>query len=1154
MDVMNVPVDSERDNPGDKVETQSDKNHLPKASPSQSQSPVNTSLHNGDGKDNGVATESVENKQILSERSVTRDDYEKGKTIVSSLALSSISGKDGSISSQNAEGLSSSSNRPLDVNDALSYLELVKYYFSERREIYNRFLEIMRDFKSQALDTLGVINRVSELFNGYPQLIEGFNTFLPSGYKIEVQLDSSNTSVVRVGTPMHPLPQQGVQSTLPVAPSNEDQRTMESTSPTDSQPQPSAPNLVSSTENEKPRVDFNYAIAYMNKVKARYPPNSDTYMEFLGVLRTYQKAQKSIFEVRARVAEIFKDSPDLLEEFKLFLPDNVDSTEPSTPNVQKSPNRLPPVGNFSLPPSAPVREKRNRPAHSAQISRSISKTSRMYRQTAEEPLNSYSLHVYPQKITAPTSPYAATQEELLAFTTIRQHLPDTLAFHKFLELLHLYREKLLDKTELLNSFSKLVRNDNLTLWFSEFIRWSDNPILVKNEPVDERVYLPETFECISLTYRKLPDSWKQDKCSGRDDLDNSVLNDDYISVAPKPSHVKNIMHHENQYLQALQLVEDERYDYDRVLNTTESAIKILANFCEPTIHEHLETALQELERSKRIIKNALIIVYGKEHANLALDTLFKKLPTAAPVLLKRIKTKDQEWRRSKREWSKIWRQIEKKNAQAAFDDRYCRIEGRDRRGLSYSRILRDIDDIYQRQKHRIDGAKLGFQFTQVLCDSLIFLNILRLSDAQLTNSSFYSYADKGRISAVLKALLSQFFGIPLPREALETNLASENIESVKKHRDGLSKIFIRPESADNSNNTNVSFQTDETQTEDETMSDIHPDDVENHSKSKFLGEESKNIIGYNFFGNATMYVLFRLICVCYSRLEHIKLFVESSTIYASSTGGYENILNICEKYLKGSCSRLEFRKYLQKFNNETCYMICSIERLLKVIFYRIHEILLDPKLGQLLLLFESDGANSVTTPREQMVYRNHVESILAPESKIFNMRWYPLEKRLCIQQLLPADLTMHDFENPAKAFMYYVDSYAISHITEGVDLMQVKMPFLRRSLQRISQQGYLAGRGSGRLHSLFNEHFCKSNLQLFFSTDTYVIFFEPNTENVYINSYNLWVDQSSQSKKQNRTTNWRRWLESDEGWRKSKADTDIKFFSETTLDQCIEAM
>lgn len=39
---------------------------------------------------------------------------------------------------------------------------------------------------SPRIDTPGVIREVSSLFEGHPYLIEGFNTFLPPGYKLEV--------------------------------------------------------------------------------------------------------------------------------------------------------------------------------------------------------------------------------------------------------------------------------------------------------------------------------------------------------------------------------------------------------------------------------------------------------------------------------------------------------------------------------------------------------------------------------------------------------------------------------------------------------------------------------------------------------------------------------------------------------------------------------------------------------------------------------------------------------------------------------------------------------------------------------------------------------------------------------------------------------
>ena len=40
--------------------------------------------------------------------------------------------------------------RPLNVSDALGYLDAVKIQFQDKPDVYNHFLDIMKDFKSQA--------------------------------------------------------------------------------------------------------------------------------------------------------------------------------------------------------------------------------------------------------------------------------------------------------------------------------------------------------------------------------------------------------------------------------------------------------------------------------------------------------------------------------------------------------------------------------------------------------------------------------------------------------------------------------------------------------------------------------------------------------------------------------------------------------------------------------------------------------------------------------------------------------------------------------------------------------------------------------------------------------------------------------------------
>ncbi len=49
----------------------------------------------------------------------------------------------------NSPHLSAEAGRPLNVSDALSYLDDVKNQFQDNPDVYNQFLDIMKDFKSQ---------------------------------------------------------------------------------------------------------------------------------------------------------------------------------------------------------------------------------------------------------------------------------------------------------------------------------------------------------------------------------------------------------------------------------------------------------------------------------------------------------------------------------------------------------------------------------------------------------------------------------------------------------------------------------------------------------------------------------------------------------------------------------------------------------------------------------------------------------------------------------------------------------------------------------------------------------------------------------------------------------------------------------------------
>ncbi|TPX35347.1 hypothetical protein SmJEL517_g02267 [Synchytrium microbalum] len=289
--------------------------------------------------------------------------------------------------------------RPLNVKDALSYLDQVKNQFGDQPDVYNRFLDIMKEFKSQSIDTPGVINRVSTLFRGHPNLITGFNTFLPPGYRIEATNDplnpirvttppdsealmygmmphasstSSTTAVPSSGAPTTyytpssaPATAWGAYATIPnnsnssVVPPPPPPQPVQVVAappsvapPAQSHPLPAiapahppprnllgisgataitipAPPIGANVPGRAP-MEFNHAITYVNKIMNRFAGERETYKQFLEILQTYQKEQKPIQEVYQQIAILFKDHKDLLDEFKLFLPETV----PNNRNAQ----------------------------------------------------------------------------------------------------------------------------------------------------------------------------------------------------------------------------------------------------------------------------------------------------------------------------------------------------------------------------------------------------------------------------------------------------------------------------------------------------------------------------------------------------------------------------------------------------------------------------------------------------------------------------------------------------------------------------------------------------------------------------------------------------------------------------------------------------
>jgi len=153
-----------------------------------------------------------------------------------------------------------------------------------------------------SIDTPGVIDRVSTLFRGNPNLIQGFNTFLPPGYRIECSDDPHDPNPIKVTTPLgtttttsgQPMPPRIPQERVAPAYRPADPWGPREPAYADSGPmydrdrdqgfyggsngqiaQLQAAATGRRTDTKGP-VEFNHAINYVNKIKVPLPPNSKT--------------------------------------------------------------------------------------------------------------------------------------------------------------------------------------------------------------------------------------------------------------------------------------------------------------------------------------------------------------------------------------------------------------------------------------------------------------------------------------------------------------------------------------------------------------------------------------------------------------------------------------------------------------------------------------------------------------------------------------------------------------------------------------------------------------------------------------------------------------------------------------------------------------
>ncbi|CAO2825485.1 unnamed protein product [Amaranthus hypochondriacus] len=614
----------------------------------------------------------------------------------------------------------------LTTDDALQYLKEVKEMFQDQRDKYDHFLEVMKDFKAQRIDTEGVIARVKELFKGHNNLIYGFNTFLPKGY--EITLD-------------------------------------------DEEPPP------------KKAVEFEEAINFVNKIKKRFQNDDQVYKSFLDILNMYRKEHKNIGEVYDEVSQLFEDQPDLLEEFTRFLPDNSGaaaihhsrtslhryderSSAPASRQMHLDKRwRKDRVGTSHAEHDLSVErpdlddERGSAKAYKDQRKRDKDNRERRSRDMDDrEPEHDtnrdFNVQRLPEKrkparkvegfgansiIASPDDKAAVRSiynQEFIFCEKVKEKLSSPDDYQAFLKCLHIYSTEIITRSELQSLVADLLgKHPDLMHGFTEFLERCENidgflagimnkKSLLSDGPLPRQVrpdekdkglkreidpakektnkdYTSKSIQELDLSncerctpsYRLLPNDYPIPTASQRSEIGSQVLNDYWVSVTSGSEDYSFKHMRRNQYEESLFRCEDDRFELDMLLESVSSTVKRaedLLNILNTNNGSDGPIRIEDYFTPLNL--RCIERLYG-DHGLDVMDILRKSPAISLPVILTRLKQRQDEWTKCRTDFNKVWSDIYARNHFKSLDHRSFYFKQQDSKNLSAKALVAEIKEI-----------------------------------------------------------------------------------------------------------------------------------------------------------------------------------------------------------------------------------------------------------------------------------------------------------------------------------------------------------------------------------------------------------------------------------------------------------------------------
>ncbi|KAL0609565.1 Paired amphipathic helix protein Sin3b, partial [Plecturocebus cupreus] len=215
---------------------------------------------------------------------------------------------------------------------------------------------------------------------------------------------------------------------------------------------------------------------------------------------------------------------------------------------------------------------------------------------------------------------------------------------------------------------------------------------------------------IGSSYRALPKTYQQPKCSGRTAICKEVLNDTWVSFPSWSEDSTFVSSKKTPYEEQLHRCEDERFELDVVLETNLATIRVLESVQKklsrmaPEDQEKFRLDDSLGGTSEVIQRRAIHRIYGDKAPEI-IESLKKNPVTAVPVVLKRLKAKEEEWREAQQGFNKIWREQYEKAYLKSLDHQAVNFKQNDTKALRSKSLLNEIESVYDEHQEQHSEAR-----------------------------------------------------------------------------------------------------------------------------------------------------------------------------------------------------------------------------------------------------------------------------------------------------------------------------------------------------------------------------------------------------------------------------------------------------------------